>query len=100
MTVAEIVSKRDKTDDDRNERPYVQKETREPASRRLQIIPFLITLATVALAGLLGWAMWRADAASVWVTAATITAAATRVNRVIDFLQVTSGSGDVSASTM
>jgi hypothetical protein len=58
MTVAEVTSKRGETADDHDANPSLERETREPVSR--QIIPFLITLATVAFAVLLGWAMWGA----------------------------------------
>jgi multidrug resistance efflux pump len=74
MTVAEIISKRGETADDRNESPYLQKETREPARRRIHVIPFLITLATVALAGLLGWAMWDVYMEAPWTRDATVRA--------------------------
>jgi hypothetical protein len=33
---------------------------------RIRIIPLLITLATTALAGVLGWAMWEAYMGAPW----------------------------------
>jgi protein AaeX len=57
MSVTEVASRRGKTADDRDAIPSLQPEFRRPARRRMRIIPFLITLATVALAELLGWAM-------------------------------------------
>ena len=38
------------------------------------MIPFLITLATVALAGLLGWAMWNAYMGAPWTRDGTVRA--------------------------
>ena len=58
MTVTEVTSKRGKTADDRDASASFVSESRSPAKHRMRItIPFLITLAAVALAGLLGWAM-------------------------------------------
>jgi multidrug resistance efflux pump len=74
MTAAEIVSKRGKTADDGDEGPSLEPETREPVRRRIQVIPFLITLATVALAGLLGWAMWGVYMEAPWTRDATVRA--------------------------
>ncbi len=58
VTFTEIISKRGKMPDDREERPSFEPKICAPVRRRVQAIPFLITLATVALAVLLGWAMW------------------------------------------
>jgi multidrug resistance efflux pump len=74
MTVAEITSKRGKTEDDRDASPSVEPETRKPIRSRTPIIPFLITLATVALAGLLGWAMWGVYMGAPWTRDATVRA--------------------------
>ena len=74
MTVTEIISKRGKKADDRDEGPYLEPEAREPVRRRSQVIPFLITLAAVALAGLLGWAMWRVYMEAPWTRDATVRA--------------------------
>jgi multidrug resistance efflux pump len=48
--------------------------TREPARRRIRTIPFMITLATVAVAGLLGWAMWGVYMDAPWTRDATVRA--------------------------
>ena len=58
MTVTEVTAKRSDLADDPDAVRSPEPGSREPAGRRLRIIPFLITLAAVALAGLLGWAMW------------------------------------------
>src|SRR5258708_30314147 len=61
MTVTEVTAKRDKAADDldrgASSRPP---ECRTATKRSVQIRQFLITLAAVALAGLVGWAMWGA----------------------------------------
>ena len=76
MTVAftENISRRSETPDDGDERPSREPEIRAPVRRRVQVIPFLITLATVALAGLLGWAMWRVYMEAPWTRDATVRA--------------------------
>jgi multidrug resistance efflux pump len=74
MTVTEIRSKRGKTADDHDASRSAERETREPVRRRIGIIPFLITLAAVTLAGLLGWAMWRAYMGAPWTRDATVRA--------------------------
>jgi multidrug resistance efflux pump len=73
MTVTEITLKRGKTDDDRETIPPPVTEPRAPA-RREQMIPLLITLATVALAALLGWGMWRVYLGAPWTRDATVRA--------------------------
>jgi multidrug resistance efflux pump len=74
MTAAEIISKHGKTADDRDESPSLEPQVPEPVRRHIQAIPFLITLATVALAGLLGWAMWRVYMEAPWTRDATVRA--------------------------
>jgi multidrug resistance efflux pump len=74
MTVTEVTSKRGETPDDRDESPSLEPETREPVRGRIQVTPFLITLATIALAGLLGWAMWRVYMDTPWTRDATVRA--------------------------
>jgi multidrug resistance efflux pump len=89
MSITEITSKRDKTGDDRDttrspqpaapepaplEPKPLESTSRKPAARRMRIVPFLITLATVALAGLLGWGMWAAYMGAPWTRDATVRA--------------------------
>jgi multidrug resistance efflux pump len=75
MTVAEVTSKRDKAVDDlERDAPSRPPESRIATRRRLEIRPFLITLAAVALAGLLGWAMWGVYMEAPWTRNATVRA--------------------------
>ena len=74
MTVTEITSKRGKTADEHDVGRSAGPETRTPVRRRMRIIPILITLATVALAALLGWAMWRVYMGGPWTRNATVRA--------------------------
>src|SRR5215470_10517630 len=64
----------DKTPDDRVTEPSLQPEARTPAKRRMRIMPFVITLVTTALAGLLGWAMWGVYMGTPWTRDATVRA--------------------------
>src|SRR5258707_9702884 len=75
MTVAEVTSKRDNAVDDLNrDAPSRPPETRPAPRRRLEIRPFLITLAAVTLAGLLGWATWGVYMEGPWTRDATVRA--------------------------
>jgi multidrug resistance efflux pump len=75
MTVTEVTSKRDKAADDlHRDAPSRLPKSRTATKRRLEIRPFLITLAAVALAGLLGWAMWRVYMEAPWTRDATVRA--------------------------
>src|SRR4051812_37072395 len=75
MTVAEVTSKRDKAVDDlERDVPSRLPESRTASRRRLEIRPFLITLAAVALAGLLGWAMWGIYMEGPWTRNGTVRA--------------------------
>src|SRR5208282_2533373 len=47
---------------------------REMPRRRLRILPFVITLATIAVAGALGWAMWNAYMGAPWTRDGTVRA--------------------------
>jgi RND family efflux transporter MFP subunit len=47
---------------------------REATRRRLRILPFLITLAALAVAGALGWAMWDAYMGAPWTRDGTVRA--------------------------
>src|SRR6266404_431794 len=75
MTLTEVTSKRDKVPDDLDsDVPSRTPESRTAAKRRMEIRPFLITLAAVALAGLLGWAMWSVYMEGPWTRNATVRA--------------------------
>jgi hypothetical protein len=74
MTVTEVTSKRGDTADARDITLSLVPESRAPARRRMQIIQFLITLAAVALAGLLGRAMWGVYMGAPWTRGATVRA--------------------------
>jgi len=75
MTVAEVTSKHDKVAGDLyRDAPSRPPESRSATRRRMQIGPFLITLAAVALAGLLGWAMWGVYMGAPWTRDATVRA--------------------------
>ncbi len=77
MTVTEITSKRGVMDDDRTAVPPFAPVFDPTAKRRaqhLQVGRFLITLTTVVIAGLLGWAMWCAYMGAPWTRDATVRA--------------------------
>src|SRR6516165_6914452 len=72
--VPEARAPADKTADGRVSNPSLLPEARTPAKRPMRIMPFLITLATTALAGLLGWAMWGVYMGTPWTRDATVRA--------------------------
>ena len=77
MTVTEITSRRNPTDPVQAPRPPVVPEIRTPAKARVRparIVPFAITVVTVAVAALLGWAMWGAYMGTPWTRNATVRA--------------------------
>src|SRR3954454_18195925 len=75
MTVTEVTSKRDKAVDDLvGDAPSRPPKSRTATRRSMEITPFLITLAAVAIAGLLGWAMWGAYMGAPWTRDATVRA--------------------------
>jgi multidrug resistance efflux pump len=75
MTVTEVTSKRDRTADDLDGgAPSLPPESRAATTRRMQIRPFLITLAAIAFAGLLGWKMWDVYMGAPWTRDATVRA--------------------------
>src|SRR5499427_3047438 len=74
MAVTEITSKRGEVAVDRGTAGPLVPEARAPAKRPMRIIPFLITLMTTALAGLLGWAMWGVYMGTPWTRDATVRA--------------------------
>lgn len=49
-------------------------KSRAPTGRRLRMIPFLVTLAAVALAGLLGWETWGVYMRAPWTRDSTVRA--------------------------
>jgi multidrug resistance efflux pump len=77
MTVTEITSKRGVMDDDcAAVRPFapIFDPTAKRRAQHLQVGRFLITLMTVAIAGLLGRAMWGAYMGTPWTRDATVRA--------------------------
>jgi len=75
MTVTEVTSRRDNAADDLHRGALARTpDSRAAAKRSMAIRPFLITLATVALAGLLGWAMWGVYMEAPWTRDATVRA--------------------------
>ena len=68
MTATDATSKRAEAADDRPAAP-----PHAPASR-LRLVPFLVTLATVALAGLLGWQTWNVYMGAPWTRDGTVRA--------------------------
>jgi multidrug resistance efflux pump len=74
MTVTEITSKRTDRTDDRDASPSLAPESPTPAGRHMRMLPVLVTLAVVMLAGLLGWGMWRAYIGTPWTRDATVRA--------------------------
>src|SRR6201994_4406347 len=74
MTVTEVTSKLDKTDDLGRSAPSGPADSRAAARRSVEIRPFLITLGAVALAGLLGWATWGVYMQAPWTRDATVRA--------------------------
>jgi multidrug resistance efflux pump len=75
MTVAGVTSKHDNAVDDLyGDSPSRPPESRTATRRSMEIRPFLITLAAVALAGLLGWAMWGVYMEAPWTRDATVRA--------------------------
>src|ERR1700691_4361776 len=74
MTVTEVTSKRDRAVDDLDReapsRPPAEFRTSTKGS--MDTRPFLITLAAVALAGLLGWTMWGVYMEAPWTRNATV----------------------------
>jgi multidrug resistance efflux pump len=74
MAVAKVTQKREETPDERGAVPSLEPAPHEPALRRKRIIPFLITVAAVALALLLGRAMWDVYMGAPWTRDATVRA--------------------------
>jgi multidrug resistance efflux pump len=74
MTITKVKSKSDKTAEDSEAIPSLNPTIHGPTRRRRQKLPFLITLAAVALAGVLGWATWGVYMGSPWTRDATVRA--------------------------
>src|SRR6202790_2457261 len=75
MTVTQVTSKRDKAVDDFDRDAATRPpESRTATRRSMEIRPFLITVAAIALAGLLGWAMWGVYMEEPWTRDATVRA--------------------------
>ena len=74
MSTAETELRRDRTGDDRTIADSPQPIPLEMARRRIRIVPLLITLAAVAVAVPLGWAMWNAYMGAPWTRDGTVRA--------------------------
>jgi multidrug resistance efflux pump len=75
MTITEVTSKRGETPDDYHKTVTTPPpESRVVTRRRIEMGPFLLTLAAVALAGLLGWKMWEVYMGAPWTRDATVRA--------------------------
>jgi multidrug resistance efflux pump len=74
MTITEVTSKREKTANDRDVTRSGEPAHGVSTGRSARVGPFLITLATVALAGLLGWGMWHVYMGAPWTRDATVRA--------------------------
>jgi multidrug resistance efflux pump len=74
MAITEVTAKHGKTADDRDAMHSLEPESEGSTRRHRRIIPFLITLATVALAGLLGWVTWGVYMGAPWTRDGTVRA--------------------------
>jgi multidrug resistance efflux pump len=74
MSVVETKAKRDATESDRDVVRLPEPPARARARLRIRVIPFLITLGTVALAAPLAWAMWEAYMGAPWTRDGTVRA--------------------------
>jgi multidrug resistance efflux pump len=75
MTITEVTSKHGKAADEFDrDAPSRRPESHTAVKRSVEIRPFLITLAAVALAGLVGWAMWGVYVGAPWTRDATVRA--------------------------
>ena len=72
MSQVETSAKREIPLDDSGAASSTESPSRKPRRRWSDVLPLLITLATVALAGLLGWAMWRTYMGTPWTRDATV----------------------------
>jgi multidrug resistance efflux pump len=74
MTITEVTAKRSNSADEPDAIRLPQPAAREPVARRSRIVPFMITLTAVALAGWVGWATWGVYMGSPWTRDATVRA--------------------------
>jgi multidrug resistance efflux pump len=74
MSEMEVKSKRDTKEDGPVTVLSQRQAPREVPRRRLRILPFAITLAAIAAAGALGWAMWSAYMGTPWTRDSTVRA--------------------------
>jgi multidrug resistance efflux pump len=74
MSDVEAKAKRDTTVGDRDTVRFPEPTARDTVRPRIRVIPVLITLATVALAGLLAWATWDAYMGAPWTRDGTVRA--------------------------
>lgn len=74
MTIADAHSKHGKAAEERDPFPSFVPSSSAPAKGHSRLIPFVITLATVAIAISLGWAMWRAYMGGPWTRNGTVRA--------------------------
>ncbi|MDB5410189.1 MAG: family efflux transporter subunit [Rhodospirillales bacterium] len=72
MVEVEGKRKRDNTDGDGGTVRSAKPPARDTPRPHIRVIPVLITLATVALAALLGWAMWDAYMGAPWTRDGTV----------------------------
>jgi len=74
MTITEVTSKIGERPADRESHPSPGPVSREPMRSRIGVVPLLITLATTALAMLLGRIAWEAYMEAPWTRDATVRA--------------------------
>ena len=74
MTVAEVTSKRSRPTEGDDVAQFREPQLLAPTKRSMQKAPFLVTVVTVAIAGLLGWAMWDVYMGAPWTRDATVRA--------------------------
>ena len=74
MTATEVTSKSAETSDDRDVVLSIAPDPPRRTKHRRSVAPYLITMAVVAIAGMLGWGMWRAYMGSPWTRDATVRA--------------------------
>src|SRR5947207_13299833 len=72
MSDVETKAKRETAGDSPEALRSYEPPTRDRPGRRLRTLPLLITLATIAVAGVLGWAMWGAYLGAPWTRDGTV----------------------------